>query len=330
MNRNIGTRLAVFAVLWVILTGNIAVPAQEFRVSSTTVKDTKAVFATVRSVNLAVARTRIGGILRMLRVDEGSAVQAGDVIARVEDPKLPLRIVELNAQIQALKAQLAQGQLDLERAQRLRASGSGSQAQLDAARTQLNVDKGSLAARRAERAVVSEQISEGEVLAPAAGRVLQVPVVNGTAVLAGETVASIAADSYILRLQLPERHARFLKRGDTVLVGQRGLGITAGGLTEGIVRQVYPELDQGRVVADVTVSGLGDYFIGERARVLVATGARQTLIIPQRYLVRRFGVTYAKLKDGLEVVVQPGQPRGKDIEILSGLHPGDRLLPYGR
>ena len=43
---------------------------------------------------------------------------------------------------------------------------------------------------------------------------------------------------------------------------------------EGRVRLVYPEIQGGRVIADVEVAGLGDYFVGERTRVYVADGER--------------------------------------------------------
>jgi multidrug efflux system membrane fusion protein len=104
------------------------------------------------------------------------------------------------------------------------AAGVASQSQLDQARTTLDVAERTLQALRSDRQVIEQQSAEGAVLAPGAGRVLKVPVQEGSVVLPGETIAAIAADNYILRLQLPERHARFIKAGDTILVGARGLG----------------------------------------------------------------------------------------------------------
>ncbi len=307
-----------------------SVGAERFVVATRPVSDLKAVFATVESVDLALARARIGGTVEDLRVDEGSAVRQGEVIARVDDPKLPLQLAALDAQIEAHNAQRAQALIDLERARKLRASGTGTQARLDEAQTNLDVVTGAVAAKRAERAVVSEQAVEGAVLAPASGRVLRVHVVAGAVIRPGEIVATIAAESYVLRMMLPERHARFLKIGDKVRVGARGMAAADQDLVEGRVRQVYPELDQGRVVADVTVEGLGDFFIGERTRVYVATGVRDAIVVPKRYLFTRFGITYATLDGGVEVVVQPGRAAQGGIEILSGLTVGDVLIPSGK
>jgi len=94
-------------------------------------------------------------------------------------------------------------------------------------------------------------------------------------------------------------------------------------LHRGRVALVYPQIDQGRVIADVEVESLGDYFVGERTRVYVATGTRDALVVPESSVYRRFGVSYVKLKDGTEVAVQIGLPVEGGLEILAGLHEGD-------
>jgi multidrug efflux system membrane fusion protein len=173
---------------------------------------------------------------------------------------------------------------------------------------------------------VVQRSAEGAVLAPASGRVLKVQITNGAVVLPGETVATIAVENYLLRLRLPERHARHLAVGSKVLVGERGPRGENEALREGTVALVYPELDQGRVVADVKVDGLGDYFVGERARVYVSTGKRLGHVVPPEFIFHRFGLAYVRLKDGADIVVQPGQPGPNGIEVLAGLKAGDLLV----
>jgi RND family efflux transporter MFP subunit len=300
--------------------------AQEFTVELRPVDDLKAVFATVASLDRTLARSRIGGTVAGLAVDEGSPVEQGQLLARVDDPKLALQAAALGSRIAAAEAEVNLAGIERDRMATLRRKGTVSQAGLDAAEAALSVATGQLAALRAEHAQVIQRQTEGDVLAPKPGRVLAVPVTDGQVVLPGETVAVIAAEAYVLRLHLPERHARFLKAGDPVLVGARGLSADETGLREGRVRQVYPELDRGRVVADVTVEGLGDYFIGERTRVHVATGKRPAIVVPRAYLFTRSGVTYARLAGLGDTVVQPGLPAAGGIEVLSGLRPGDVLV----
>ena len=302
--------------------------AQTLTVEVTELRDYRPVFGTVESVKQAAARTRIAGTLEELRVIEGDEVEAGAEIARVVDPKLDEEQAAVAASIRALEAQRDLARIELERVRELRRNNTVSVQRLDEARTNLDVVEQNLAAKRAERAVIEERREEGRVLAPAAGRVLQVPLTQGTNVQPGETVATIATADYVLRARLPERHARFLAEGDTVRVAARGL-LTSEIVGEGTITQVYPELEAGRVVADIRAAGLGDYFVGERVRLEVATGARRAVVVPPAYLTRRYGVTFARLEGGEEVVVQPGTTVDGGVEVLAGLAPGDTLVAYG-
>lgn len=306
-----------------------ALAQEEYHVTISQMDDRKAVFGTVQAVDMIAARARIGGTTQKLSVDEGSAVKAGEVIAIIEDPKLKPRMASLDARLRALEAQRKLAQTELNRISKLRASGTVSQARLDEAQTNLNVVTGNRAALLAEREVLKQQMSEGAVLAPTDGRVLHVSVTQGAVIMPGEPVATIAVEHYVLRIELPERHARFIREGEEVLIGERGL--EAGrqdSLRQGRIVQVYPQLANGRVIADVDTPGLGDYFVGERTLVYVATGKREAILVPAGYLRQRYGVTFAEVKDEGEVMVQPGQQIGERIEILSGLQAGDILLPY--
>jgi multidrug efflux system membrane fusion protein len=303
-----------------------AAAAETFTVAPRSIQDRKAVFATVEGKDVAVARARIAGTIHKLEVDEGSAVKEGERIAVVRDEKLQLRIAAVDAKIRAQKAQEALAKLELDRTRRLRRTGAATQARLDETETRMSVVRSEIAALEAERAVLVREQTEGNVLSPSAGRVLHVYVAENSVVLPGDKIATVTVDAYLLRIMLPERHARFIKVGDQVLVGHRGMAVLADGLRKGRVTQVYPELDKGRVVADVEVKGLGNFFVGERVRVYVSTGSRSALIVPKGYVYRRAGVDFAKLKNGEEVVVQLGLPVDDGIEVLSGLKPGDVIV----
>ncbi|KPF86350.1 hypothetical protein IP70_08635 [alpha proteobacterium AAP38] len=305
----------------------------DFPVALLKLPDEKSVYATVETVNAIPARVRTGGTITRLSVREGDAVTAGQVIASVGDQKLSLQQGALDAQIAAARAQMEQAQGDLERAEALSRNGFVTRQRLDELRTAANVAANALKARMAERAVLGQQMNEGQVLAPAAGRVLAVPVTPGTVVMPGETVAMIAERDYVLRLSVPERHAISLKAGDPVRLDPDDLspGEQAG---QGQITLVYPRISDGRVQADARVTGLGDYFVGQRVRVFVPTGERPVIIVPATYLTTRFGMDFAHLRQGasmVEVPVRRGQARPRPsmsdgVEILSGLNDGDVVV----
>jgi len=80
------------------------------------------------------------------------------------------------------------------------------------------------------------------------------------------------------------------------------------------------------VIADVDAPDVGDYFVGERARVYVSTGERRAIVIPRASVYSRAGVDFVRFKDGAEAVVQLGSGDAKSVEILSGLRDGDEIV----
>src|SRR5665647_1428649 len=326
-------RAGILVAAALTLLAPAALAQQTFVVAPKAVADEKAVFATVESSNVVPARARIGGTVVELAVKEGDAVKQGQVVAIVGDEKLALQMKSLDAQIAGLEAQFAQAQADLTRGEDLFSRGTIPKTRLDEARTAFNVASNALKARTAERSVIQQQVTEGSVLAPTSGRVLKKPVTTGTVVLAGETVASVAEQNFILRLRVPERHAHLVKAGDPVRIDGEELG--KGGAQFGTIRLVYPQIEDGRVTADATVAGLGDYFVGERIRVWVSAGERTSFIVPGSFITTRFGIDYARVGKDAKTAVDVPVQRGRDLprpdmpdalEILSGLKSGDVLV----
>ena len=335
------SRLALAGALSaLILTGagfaNAGAAAGAFEVQERGVDDLKAVFATVRSTDEIYARVRTGGTIASLAITKGAEVKMGDVLATVTDQKLALRMRALDAQIVGLKSRAETARLERARQEQLAEKGYAASAKLDEARAASEVAANALKSAEAERQVITQQVQEGEVLAPANGRVLAIPVTAGSVVMPGEAIAKIAANAYVLRLELPERHARFIKVGDPVVLGSREMSGSDAPAGKGSITLVYPELQDGRVIADAQAEGLGKYFVGERVLVWISAGKRQAVAVPRSYLFQRFGLDYARLqeKDGktIDTVVQLGQParleeKGSDyVEVLGGLRAGDRLV----
>lgn len=331
---------AMAAICLAALTGSPAAAA-DYTVKPIGIQELKAVFGEVRSRHLVPARTRIGGTIEAITVTEGSQVTKGEVIARITDEKIALQIDAADAEIKAVTSQLENARVELDRAQRLFATGTTTKARRDQASTQVEVLTNQLAAAKAKRDVLSQQMAEGDTVAPENGRVISVPVTPGSVVMPGETIATVAGGGYFLRLNLPERHATEITEGGTVLVGERVLSAdtAAGGpdparARKGKLVKVYPEITDGRVRADVEVDGLGDYFVGERTLVWVPVAHRQVLAVPSTAVTTRHGIDYVRVADPSEepfdVAVILGETfrhEGTEmIEILTGLEIGDKVV----
>ncbi|TIQ34950.1 MAG: efflux RND transporter periplasmic adaptor subunit [Mesorhizobium sp.] len=330
-------RSALANIVLIGAAGLVAVDARaaDFTVKAAAVTEMKAVYGQVESRTILPARARISGTVASVRVSEGAEVSKGDVVATVVDDKLALQLRAADAKIAALNSQLDSARTDLQRAQDLLAKGAAAQSRVDAAKTQFDVVTNQLAAAIAEKAVIEQSTREGEILAPADGRVLTVPVAAGSVVMAGEPVARVTSGQYYLRLSLPERHAVEITEGARVDIGERGTGTNAGFVkaSEGRIAKVYPEIENGRVIADVEVVDIGTYFVNERTLVSIPVAKRTMLGVPPEALRTVHGIDYVTVEtaDGpLEVAVvlggefqDAGQPR---VEILSGLADGDKVV----
>jgi len=323
----LSARALVAVAVW-----SVAAHAESLTVKARPVADEKAVFATVESISVVPARVRIGGTVVQLQVREGDAVTRGQAIAIVTDEKLALQLKSLDAQIEALQAQADQAQIDFTRTEGLVGNGTLPRVKLDEARTALNVAQNGLRARTAERAVIQQQTTEGQVLAPQDGRVLKRVVAVGSVVLPGDPIVTIAQQDFKLRLRVPERHAQFLKAGDKIRVD--AAEFTEQPAKWGVIDLVYPQIEEGRVIADATVDGLGEYFVGDRLRVWISGGTRPAIVIPASYVTTRFGIDYVTVRETggtISVPVQRGRDRPSPdlrdgLEILSGLRDGDQLV----
>lgn len=320
--------LAMFSLL--LMSGVSS--AGTFVVTSESRTEMKAVYGQVEARDVVPARARLGGTIVSLTVDEGAAVQAGGVLATIVDDKLALQLQASDANIASAEAQLQNAGTELARIKRLKDAGVSPKAALDAAQTQYDVFASQATATKANKAVLEQQAAEGKVLAPAAGRVLRVPVTKGSVVMPGETMAELASGHYFLRLALPERHARKLKEGSSVDVGGAvGDAAALQHTSRGKLVKVYPQIEGGKVVADVEVDGLGDYFVGERILVRIPVDERQVIAVPASAILTRYGVDYVRLAgDGdVDVPVVTGEifdtGKGMLIEVLSGLAAGDEV-----
>ncbi|NBZ89936.1 efflux RND transporter periplasmic adaptor subunit [Stagnihabitans tardus] len=315
--------LGLCLTLW----GLPGLPGQAEALQPVSVTEWKAVYGQVEPRDRLPARARLGGTLVELGVVEGDLVTSGQVIGRIVDDKLAFQMTALDAQQGAIRAQLSNAKAELARGESLLKQGVATAQGLDALRTRVQVLEGQLAALTAQAEVVAQQIKDGTLLAPASGRVLDVPVSKGAVVMPGEAVAMIAGGGTFLRLQVPERHAGALHQGDPIEIE------TATGTQTGTLSRIYPLIQAGRVQADVELQGLSDAFVDARVLVRLPMGQRQALVVPAAAIQTRAGLDFVTVQGAsgpLARAVVPGEnlviQGAPMVEILSGLEPGDVLV----
>jgi RND family efflux transporter MFP subunit len=303
-----------------------AAHAESLTVTAQQVTDWKAVYGQIEAQTRLPARARLGGTLVSVTVVEGDRVEAGQVLARVVDEKLDLRLRSVDAQLQSLQSQIENAQSELERGEALLQRGVTTVQRLDALRTQVDVLRGQIEATRAERSVVEQQANEGDVLAPISGLVLTVPAAAGAVVMPGEAVATLGGGGFFLRLAIPERHAGSLSEGDEIEIDGAGDG------AKGRLARIYPQISNGRVMADVAVEGLDEAFVDARVLVRLAVGARAALLVPEAAVTTRSGLDFVTVEganQGERAVMLGQRHEAEGVilrEVLSGLRDGESVV----
>ncbi|CUH67304.1 Multidrug transporter MdtA [Thalassovita gelatinovora] len=304
-----------------------ALSAETLEVKLEPVTEWKPVYGEIEARNLLPARTRISGTLVTLAVTEGDRVETGQVIATIEDDKLGVQIDAMSANLDSLKAQQANAEAELTRGKQLLERGTITEQRLDALQTAVDVLVGQITATEAQRQVIRRQVEEGDVLAPEAGIVLAVPVSQGSVLGMGEAVAQIGSGGVFLRLSIPERFAGAFQEGDEIAIeGGAGQGT-------GTIAKLYPQIQGGRVQADVEVTDLDDRYLGLRLPVRLPVGERQVILVPEHALSRSGGLDFVTVdtpEGQVGRVVIPGIGITRDgtvwREVLTGLEAGDRVV----
>ncbi|TMV08923.1 efflux RND transporter periplasmic adaptor subunit [Ruegeria sediminis] len=317
-----------FGALCLAVIPCIAFPADLHPVQVSSIPEWKAVFGQIEARDQVAARSRLGGTITELTVSEGDTVTSGQQIGLVEDEKLLFQIQTFNGRIEAQTAQLDNARAELKRGEELFQRGVMSSQQVDLLRTNVNVLENQIAATRAEKQVMEQRSLEGAVLAPVDGVVLRVPLTAGSVVLPGEEVARIGGGGLFLRLSVPERHAALLGDGDEIRIEWDGRSFA------GRIAKLYPEIQNGRVTADVEVADLQSRFVNARVLVRLPVGEKPGILVPEAAVASRRGLDFVRLQlDGAETVertVVTGRRLERDgepmIEVLSGLSQGNVVV----
>ena len=135
-----------------------------------------------------------------------------------------------------------------------------------------------------------------------------------------------ALDREILRLAVPERHAGTFREGDTIQIETRDA-------TEGTIARIFPQIENGRVIADVEVDGLDDAFVDARVLVRLPVGKRMALLIPADAVETVSGIDFVSVTENGETIkraVVLGEEQTVNgeamVEVVTGLHGGEEVV----
>ncbi len=141
------------------------------------------VSGTMRPLRQATVKAKVSGDVRQITVREGDAVQAGQMLVRVDTADLDARLIERQGLLESARAQLALAEKTLATNQKLLKQNFISQNAFDGSESSVNVTRGSVKSAEAQVRLAQNALKDAVAYAPLSG------VVAKRHVQAGEKVA---------------------------------------------------------------------------------------------------------------------------------------------
>lgn len=138
-----------------------------------------AVSGTVRAANTAAVKAKVAGELSGLQVREGDAVQAGQVLGRIDTTEYQARTQQASQQAQAAAAQVAIAQRQLANNQALVAQGFISNTALETSLSNLEAAQANHRAAQAAQDIAAKSLADTVLRSPISGQVAARLVQNG-------------------------------------------------------------------------------------------------------------------------------------------------------
>jgi RND family efflux transporter MFP subunit len=263
-----------------------------------------------------------------VRVQAGSSVRRGEVLATLDARDLTARRQQAEAALAAATAQARQAAADLDRARQLFAKEALTRQDLDAAEARAAAARAHAAQARDAVAEARVRLGETEVRAPFDGVVVARHVDPGDTAGPGAPVASLQ-DPSTLRLEadVSEQCAAPLAIGAELAVRLGAPPI-----------ELWARLEELAPVADPTTRTRHVKAVlppdaalrpGAFASLRLSCGSHTAVVVPAA-AVHRAGQleTVRAVVDGMPLVrsVRTGKAVGADVEILSGLRAGDVVV----
>ena len=313
-------------------------PALVTVVGETATSDAMILVGEVKSRFESNQSFRINGKIIERKVDVGSTVKKGQVIARLDAADANLSAAAAFADVRAAEANHALARAEIERQRTLFNKKFISQSALDIHEAELKTSAAHLSQVKAQAAVSGNQSRYTALVADRDGVVTRIRAEPGQVVEAGEMVVQIVDTKQIeVLVAVPESRMANLKVGDNVMVKLWASQVTDSAKTYAAsVREIAPAANSATRAFDVRVA-LTDadeaVKLGMTAGVRFAKNGADEIIIPTSALTQVGGqntvwtIDKAGIANPREVVA--GQFTENGVIITNGLQAGEMIAIAG-
>jgi RND family efflux transporter MFP subunit len=298
----------------------------------------------------AVVSAKIQGRLAELRVEEGSRVRKGEVIARLEDQDFVATVARARAQVARMDADLAESRRQQRLAERLSEQQVMARDELEASASRVKMAEAALAQAQAEVAFAEAQLANTRIEAPFAGTVVKkmaevgesvAPIPPGVNISTSSGAIVALADLDTLEVEADVAEANVARLGS-----EQPAEVAVEAFPDrryvAVLRQVIPTADRTKATVQVKVtiqekdpnlkpemSAKVTFLEPQPARAASVGPAPPTVTVPAPAVLRRNGQALVfEVREGrarARTVVTGAERQGM-VEVRSGLVGGEILV----
>ena len=282
----------------------------------------------IEAVQQSTVSAQTAGTLVELPFDVDDVVDAGVLIARLDDSEQRARFNQAMADQAEAESSVDDAQAQFARIESLHQRGVATQAEFDNARNALAAARARLSRAEAAVAEATEQLDYTRITAPYSGIVTRRHVELGEAVSPGTPLLSgFSLEELRVVVSIPQQFAALARRERQAEVSlDDGRVLPTGRMT--FFPYADPATHTFRLRMDLAEPD-GTLFPGMLVRVGIPVSERQALLIPESALFRRGELRAVYVLDEQDRPrlrqVRIGSRIDGRLEVLAGLDEGERI-----
>ena len=277
----------------------------------------------------------VEGVMKSVRVDEGTQISKGMLLASIDDSDYGLEVKRAEATLRQAEATLENTKLEFKRKEALFKEELVTKQQYDDVVTRLSLTEAEVERAKASLSLARLKFSKTKITSPIACVVKEKRVSAGDFVKNGTSLFVIIQPNPIkLRFTIPEKDVGKIKISQDVLLKVDGL---PGSEFKGKVSIIYPHVEEKTrtlMVEALVPNNNGVLKPGLFAKVILYTGGeKDTIVVPVTsllYEAEKVKVFVVEGDRAKEREVKLGSKYGEMMEIVEGIKEGEKVVAVGQ